>query len=169
MKDDIIVEILKYGKTKKPGKEQGFTLDDITNYLKSLGFIMDLEEITTLNVIIERCFRINIPSTGQYVMTAEGYFTLLEYQELHEARESSKSANNWAIIALTVSIIATLSSIGFSIKQINTPTEIKQNQIDQIIQVIKKQNNLIDSLLKINQGHHYKSNTADTSKIKQNK
>ncbi len=166
MTDDLIVEILKYGKTKKPGKEQGFVMNDIVNHLKGLGFKMDLEETTTLNVIMGRCFMINIPSTGQYVMTADGYFTLLEYQELQEARESSKSANKWAVIALTISIVATLSSIGFSVKQIYTPTEIKSEQVDQITQTINKQNILIDSLLKITKLHSYKANQSDTGKTK---
>ena len=163
MRTDIIVEILRYGKTKKPGKELGFVFDDISTYLKGLGFTMDLGDIHTLNIILDSCF---ILSQGLYVMKADGYFSLLEYEELEEARESSKHANKWATIALIVSIVATVCSIGFSLKQIYTPTEINQEQIDQITQTISRQDNLIDSLFKASKNHNCQINQADSCKAK---
>lgn len=146
---EIIVEILRYGKTKKPNNPDGFKMNDIVDHLKNIGFKMDNEDFHTLNIILSKCFIVNVPKEGRYLMNAEGYFTLLEYEELEDARESSKQANKWAIIALTVSIISTLISIGFSIKQINTPTEIKREQVEQILKVFHEQTNKIDSLINV--------------------
>jgi UDP-N-acetylmuramyl pentapeptide phosphotransferase/UDP-N-acetylglucosamine-1-phosphate transferase len=137
--DDIIIEILKYGKSKKPDSEMGFTMKNMYEHLKSKGFRMDHEEETVLNMMISSCFLLNVLSTGQYVMKAEGYFKLLEYQELFEARESSKQANKWALIALSVSIAATIFSVIFSLIQINSSTQIDNVQIEKIIEAIKNQ------------------------------
>jgi hypothetical protein len=162
MTDNIIVEILKYGRIKKPGKEMGFTRDDLKLHLKNLGFKMDYEDDQTTNIIFDNCFTLNVPQKGQYVMRADAYFTLLEYEELEEARASSKQANIWAIVALGASILGTIFAIGFSLKQINTPTEIKQTQIDQIVSVLTAQKKQIDSLIKLQQTEKVKANQHDT-------
>lgn len=164
MKNDIIVEILKYGRSKKPGREMGFTRDELKSHLKDLGFKMDYEDDQTTNIIFDSCFLPYVPTKGLYVMKADAYFTLLEYEELEEARASSKQANIWAIVALSVSVIATGLSVFFSIRQINTPTEIKQLQIDQITHSLCKQTQQIDSLLKVTQTHDSGNKCADTVK-----
>jgi hypothetical protein len=162
MTENIIVEILKYGRSKKPGKEKGFTREDLKLHLKNLGFKMDYEDDQTTNIIFDNCFMLNVPQKGQYIMKADTYFTLLEYEELEEARASSKQANKWAIVALCVSILGTMFSIAFSLKQINTPTEIKQNQIDQIINVLTIQTKQLDSLTKLQQTKKMNSTEYDT-------
>ena len=166
MKNNIVTEILRYGRTKKPGREMGFTREELKSHLASIGFKMDYEDDQTTNIIFDSCFMMNVPQKGQYVMKANAYFTLLEYEELEEARASSKQANVWAIVALTVSIIGTLCSIGFSIKQINTPTEIKQSQIDQITKTLNAQTSQIDSLIKVTQQQSKTKARVDTVRKK---
>jgi hypothetical protein len=63
-------------------------------------------------------------------LSVEDEFRLLEYTELKEARKASRQATYFATAALVVSVVATVSSIGFSYKSsisdINIPTEIEQ-------------------------------------------
>jgi hypothetical protein len=169
MTSNIIVEILKYGREKKPGKEMGFTRDNLKTHLKNLGFKMDYEDDQTTNIIFDNCFMSNVPGKGLYVMKADGYFTLLEYEELEEARASSKQANVWAIVALSVSIVGTLLSMALSIKQINGATEIKQNQIDQITNALNVQTRQIDSLIKVTRQSNALNFSMDTLRPKTKK
>ncbi|MBA4241490.1 MAG: hypothetical protein C0448_12250 [Sphingobacteriaceae bacterium] len=166
MKDNIVTEILRYGRAKKPGREMGFTREELKTHLRNIGFKMDYEDDQTTNIIFDTCFMLNVRETMQHVMKADAYFKLLEYEELEEARTSSRQANVWAIVALSVSIIGTLCSIGFSLKQINTPTEIKQGQIDQITKTLNAQTSQIDSLIKVTQQQSKTKSHVDTVRRK---
>lgn len=161
---DIVVEILKYGKLKKPENPNGFTRGQLNDHLKKLGYKLDHEEAQVLDVTISNCFILNAPSEGRYIMKAEGYFTLLEYEELAEARASSRQANHWAIIALCVTLITSGISIGISLKQMNSPIKIDADQHNQLLIVFENHNRAIDSLLVMNRALIFKLYASDTSK-----
>lgn len=55
-------------------------------------------------------------------------FKLLEYEELKEARKSSRQAMKVARWAIIISIITGISSIYFSYKQLNKPLTIEKIQ-----------------------------------------
>lgn len=61
-----------------------------------------------------------INETGEYYLEAKGYFNLLEYIELKEARASSKIATYFAAAALTISALSFLASIFFTLKNIGS-------------------------------------------------
>ena len=161
---DIIVDILKYGKLKKPENPNGFTRIELNDHLKKLGYKLDHEEVQVLDVAISNCFILNVPSEGRYIMKAEGYFTLLEYEELAEARASSKQANCWAIIALSVTLITSGVSIGLSVKQMNSPIKIDADQLNQLLNIHENQNRVVDSLLAVNRDLINKIAESDSSK-----
>ena len=52
-------------------------------------------------------------------ITSEAYLNYLDYLELHEARVSSRNAKWLAIVAIGLSVLATSSSIYFSLRQMD--------------------------------------------------
>lgn len=142
MKTDIIIEIINFGRQNLIGINNGVTVDDINNHLISKGLIQnDLNDKARVNIFIGQIFTATGANDGRIMLKVESCFAILEYDELNEARRSAKSANCWALTALVVSIISTFISIYFNVLQLNTPTEIKQKQIDQIILSSEKLNN----------------------------
>ena len=64
-----------------------------------------------------------------YILSFEGRFKLFEYQELKEAGKSSLRATKFAIAALLISSIATVSSIYYSNEQIKSPARLEPSQL----------------------------------------
>jgi len=144
MKTDIIIEIINFGRQNLIGNNNGMTVDEINNHLIRKGLIQDnLNDKAKVNMFIGQIFTSTGVNDGTLMLKVESCFAILEYDELNEARRSAKSANCWALTALIVSIISTFISIYFLV----TPTEIKQEQIEQIILSNEKLNNkLVDPL-----------------------
>ena len=65
----------------------------------------------------------------RYQLIPDGYFNLLEYIELKEARESSKKALWWAIAAMILSAVLAITSIIVSMIQLNSPVRIDDSQL----------------------------------------
>ena len=74
------------------------------------------------------------PSNGDgytmYYLSTDAYFQLLEYEELHEARESAKEARKIAIASIIISAFLAIGAICVSLK----PAQIKltESQIQEI-------------------------------------
>jgi len=64
----------------------------------------------------------------QSYLNIEGYFKLLEYRELSEARKSSREAKTYAIAAILISIATLAASIAFSIMSLKQKTVIEDKQ-----------------------------------------
>lgn len=147
MKKDIIVETLRFGKEATTNHPKGLLKDEIKSHLKKLGFELNDGELLEFDLVFDSGFKQYMPTEGRYILGVDSYFTLLEYDELEEARKSSKAANRWAITALAISIITVIISIVFSVIQLKTPTEIKQSQINTIVYSNQISNiNLLESL-----------------------
>jgi hypothetical protein len=127
----IYIRALKFGASKET-----FTIQQLT---ENLGLTEQQEFRLVVQISNKEIFFHNRSNyirefrEGKEVelsLSVEDEFRLLEYTELKEARKASRQATYFATAALIVSVIATISSIGFSYKSsisdINIPTEIEQ-------------------------------------------
>ena len=121
--DDIYIEILKYGKSNL-GKP--VTYSEIKDHLDSLDVEYDEFAMWQLvrSVFIDHDYpngnQSPIPTHGgRFYLEARGYFDLLGYIELQEARESSKSAMFFASFALLLSLASFVIGIYFKVKERN--------------------------------------------------
>ncbi|MBT6049643.1 MAG: hypothetical protein HOG49_22820 [Candidatus Scalindua sp.] len=137
-KDDLYIAILKHGYDKI---REGVTYNDVRKHLMGLGHDVGPEPKEGASLCF-RLFQENFSDPmgqgrGVTVETTcfinmDAYFRYLEYIELKEARSSSKTATYFAIIAITISIIAMGFSIYFSYKQLISPTKIEAAQFEKI-------------------------------------
>jgi hypothetical protein len=141
MKKDIIVEIIELGKRNLILQGNGITHKYIKDEILKKGFSFDEpgSEIIIFSVLYSSFeSQNNMHGDNRYKLKIEAYFSYLEYEELEDARASSKRATVWAIAALVVSIVSSLISIYYGQKQLETPTEIRQEQIELLINNLKQ-------------------------------
>jgi len=107
-KDDFYVNVLRWAKEK--GSE-GFLLSDMDKELsltEKQSNLIDYTANTDTSVFINPETRTSI-----FKLSFEGYFKLLEYDELQEARESARQARFYAISAIFLSAISSLLNVYF--------------------------------------------------------
>jgi len=143
--EDLYITILKYGKTHLL---DGVTYSSVEKYLNSKGYSTegDLHRLRyriMFNDVFEdpvhRTLYVDGSSDQEkftLFIKMEAYFRLLEYEELKDARKSSKKAQTFSTIAIAISIVALGLSIYFSIKQINSPVTLEMDQFEQIQEAI---------------------------------
>ncbi len=103
MKKDIHIQILQYA-----SELQIFTLRDI------LDEFPDHEKLIRGEMVLSHLFMAlddNIGENEKFMLSFEDRFRLLEYQELAEARKSSKRAMGIAIISIALTFSALVYSI----------------------------------------------------------
>ena len=126
IKDHIYMKILKYAY-----EHETFTFKEITESLNISE--EDLVKYGCEPKIVIHPFK----ETGggidleKLIISYEGFINYLEYIELNEARESSKTAKELATkslkrstLAIIISAFLAIFSIGISIYQINKPTTV---------------------------------------------
>ena len=121
--DDPYISILRFGRDRLGS---GLTFNELIDHLEKN--VPDYEETPVLfffaALFVSHARRRGNPpgirpsENEVYFLNHEGYFKLLEYEELSEARHSSKIATRIAIAAIIISIVSTSASVYFSIKQI---------------------------------------------------
>lgn len=119
--ENIYLDALEYGEQQLI-KRQAITSKQLQKYLEDKGCIFSTnEEKRLLNDLGREAFFIYVgdPSNRKYFLNIEGYFKLLAYRELNDARRSSKNARNYTIVAIFISIITLLTSIIFSYLSLN--------------------------------------------------
>jgi len=117
--EDRYIQLLRWGKEKSGG----VTYDELTAKLRELGFPYKQEYLVgTLNHFTEEIFSSMSP---KYVLNCEGYFQLLQYERLEEAREESLKATELANKSLKVAtwsfwvaILTTIASAVIGILQL---------------------------------------------------
>ena len=123
-KGDLYIRVLEYGK-ENIGNPIKYA--QIKQQLDDEGY--EYDEFALKQFFGEVFVDGNFPSgnepgrineTGEYYLEAKGYFNLLEYIELKEARASSKKATYFAGAALTISALSFVASILFSLKSIGS-------------------------------------------------
>ena len=114
MADDLYIEMLRYGREHLG---HGVTIADTRTHLRKLHSGAELVESETRfgNTFGETFLPIagadNPSGIQMYSLKMEGYFNLLEHEELNEARRSSRNALRVAIAALVISGILSAVSI----------------------------------------------------------
>lgn len=127
---NIYLDALEYGE-KQLFKRQAITRQQLRKYLEDKGYkFITNEEKRLLKDLGREAFFIYVgePSNRKYYLNIEGYFKLLEYRELSDARKSSKEAKIYAIAAIVISIITLLVSIYFSNMELKQKTTIDNKQ-----------------------------------------
>ncbi|MBB5188313.1 hypothetical protein HNQ57_002592 [Zhongshania antarctica] len=141
MKHDVYIEILRYGRSKigKP-----ITFQEIKSHLENKGYDFDkfsAEQFFSKLFVDRGLPRGNNPGElreeGEFFLEHEGYFNLLEYEELVEARRSATHATWFAAIAIVISIVSTGASIYFSRMQLENPTQIDETQVRKVMTKIE--------------------------------
>jgi magnesium-transporting ATPase (P-type) len=142
-KKDMYLTALEYGE-KSLNEGWPVTFNTLKKHLEGHGFIFETEEKERLLKDLSReSFHIYIEDgekwkDAPHYINTEGYFKLLDYRELKEARSSSKEARYYAIIAIVISIITLFVSIYFSNKALNQDIKLDSNQFKVIEEAIEK-------------------------------
>lgn len=149
MKQDFIVEILEFGKTALLNNGQGITFEETLKHLTDKG--IQLKNPAVIWEVLNTCFRLPPAGNpeGRHILKTDAYFSHLEYIELQEARKSSRSANFFAVSALIITILTSAFSVYYSKLQIDSPTEIKQSQIDSVLNLHRRLHQEMNDLKKI--------------------
>lgn len=127
---NIYLDALEYGE-KQLIKKQQIEKKDLKKHLEDKGYRFSTrEERRLLNDLGREAFHIYVgdPSNRKYYLNIEGYFKLLEYRELGDARKSSKEARTYAIVAILISIATFIASIYFSIRVLEQKIVIDDKQ-----------------------------------------
>ncbi|TWX64598.1 hypothetical protein ESZ36_20095 [Colwellia demingiae] len=149
-KDDLYIAILHFGKANL-GKPIKFI--DLREHLTSEGYEFDefsVSQFFSALFVDSTSPRGNTPGKlnkeGRYFLEHEGYFNLLEHEELVSARTSSFWATIFASIAIVISIISAVCSVYYSQLQIKTPVTLNQLQLDKMnnVNIENSINTLID-------------------------
>lgn len=127
---NIYLDALEYGE-KQLIKRQAITPKKLKKYLESEGYKFSTDaEKQLLRDVSHDGFHIYVgdPANRKYFLNTEGYFKLLEYRELSDARKSSKEARTYAIAAILISIATLIASIYFSIRVLEQKIVIDDKQ-----------------------------------------
>ncbi len=116
-KDDLYIAILKYGKEHL---QEGVTSEDLIKFLEHKKYEYQYDGYMFKGIFLD-VFRKPTGTVGGRnlcFMKMEAYFQLLEYEELKEARQSSKTATWIAIVAIIISAGLAFASIILGLVQI---------------------------------------------------
>lgn len=114
---NIYLDALEYGE-KQLFKRQAVTRSELQKHLEDKGYKFSTnEEEQLLNDLGREAFFIFFgdPSSRKYYLNIEGYFKLLEYRELNDARKSAKETRWYAIAAIIIATVTWITSIVFYI------------------------------------------------------
>jgi len=130
--DDLFIVVLKYGKEHL---HEWITGDDVRQHLKERGF--DLQDELIKILVKDALGQIFVyhkkkEEVLKYRMHIDRYFQLLEYEELHDARNTAAEAKKQARTALWVTFTAMTFSIILSTLQLRTPLSIEGSQFARI-------------------------------------
>ena len=127
---NIYLDALEYGE-KQLIKKQQIEKKDLKKHLEDKGYKFSTKEEKGLlsDIEIEAFYMYaGEPSNRKYYLNIEGYFKLLDYRELSDARKSSKIAMGCAIVAIALSIITLAVSVYFSNMELKQKTTIDNRQ-----------------------------------------
>lgn len=109
MADDLYIELLRYGKKHLA---DGVTIKEAQAHLDNLyPKSAVVESLPSFTRVFDQVFRQELGGSEPFVQyfTMEGYFHLLEHEELKQARRSSNIALGVAIAAIIISIFVQLA------------------------------------------------------------
>jgi len=142
-KEDFHITLLKYGRERVNGSEPVY-YPDAKAYVKSKH--PELSDMSFRNAFTVAFVASELPEDGQrhqaMALRLESYFQLLEYEELQEARKSSRNALRVAIGAICISGGLAIASILLSLGVIpsSNVVTIEEAQVIEIEGFIERQN-----------------------------
>lgn len=159
--DDLYVTVLKFGKSKLGTP---FLFSELETHLYDLEY--KYEEFALRQFFAARFIAFESPSGNDlhspinskhhFYLETDGYFELLEYEELKSARKSSLIATWFAFGAIVISIISTLISIHYSNKQLNSSVTLEKSQLEELntgllkTTIIESTSNIQNELIDLN-------------------
>lgn len=152
MKDHYI-RALQFAESKSE-----FTLQEL---VENVGLTKTQEQQLAIQIHEKQIFQQNASSyinnyrkqRVELHLSVEDKFKLLNYVALEEARSSSRSATGYAIAAIVISIVASLTSGYLSIKQLKSEVLIPPSFIQKIDDINKKQSEANGYLAQVNESH----------------
>ena len=137
-----------------------FEFDELREALN----LTENEESQLINLIHEKSILFHTSSNAAARMrrresvklfaSAEDHFRLLEYQELKEARQSSKDANIKSLIAIGIAVVSTFTSIVMSVasmsSDINVPDRVYQTLKNTNQSVLNELENIREAQIELN-------------------
>jgi len=136
--ENIYLDALEYGE-KLLIERQPIERKQLREYLESKGYKFETKEEERLRSTLSwEAFSMKDgePLNRKYYLSIEGYFKLLAYRELSDARKSSKIAIWCAIVAIIISIIAWGTSVYFSNESLVQKTTIEDKQFKVIESIL---------------------------------
>ena len=115
--------MLKFGRNKISTDESGFSKQDLIDHLKALGFIG--ADLVNIQYFLDRSFFLVQSPPNLYKIEISALEHLLDYEELEEARNSSRSALKFAVVSLLITIAASVGAMYMSYIQITSDIKIK--------------------------------------------
>lgn len=117
---NVYLEGLEFGE-ELLNKGEPVSYENLKKHLETCGYKFETEaEQYLLKDFARETFHIYVEGgddwkkRSQHYINTEGYFKLLEYRELNQARASANEARKYAIAAIVIAIITLLVSIVFS-------------------------------------------------------
>ncbi len=123
---DIYIDILKYGRDNP-----GFTLKDISGRFPTHAQLI-WNEMHNSHLFLPIAADENI-FEGELALSFEDRFRLLEYEELQEARQSSRRAMGIAIISIILSVVVTVISF-FTVQNVEIVKRSEPQHQEMLIQ-----------------------------------
>ncbi|MCU8361994.1 hypothetical protein OC503_02630 [Vibrio vulnificus] len=141
-KEDVYIRTIEYAVEKDGSFNLTKMLEDLALNEQQIEMIRHqvasgglLAHEYTYSHVVES---VNIQREVKVWCSALDRFRLLEYQELRDARESSRSANTKAIFAIIVSIVSFMASIFISLYQMSTPISLPSSHFEHQKEIINK-------------------------------
>lgn len=138
--ENIYLDTLLYGEEKLV-KRKPVERKDLKQYLVNKGYKFNTKEEKRLLAVLGKiAFNMSPeePSNRKYYLTLEGYFKLLDYRDLSDARKSAREARLFTLIAIGISLLTLIVSVIFSIAELNQSTTISNDQFESIEHIEKK-------------------------------
>lgn len=137
MENSVFIKILEYG--EECGLE-GVHWEALLKKMQEEGVVskedqFSVEERNRLFKLFDECY--DKPHGGSHthrLLKTEYYFRLIEYRELQESREASRSANKNAFVALVISVVAILVGIISATIQLSSAVSIDAAQIHELVE-----------------------------------
>lgn len=114
MADDLYIDLPRYG---RENLADGVTREDTLAHLRKLhpeaGLVESENRFTNTFFQVFQLIAGSDSGSGiqRYTLSMEGYFNLLEHEELNQARQSSQNALWVAVAAITISGLLSVASV----------------------------------------------------------
>ncbi len=126
-KDDVVVEMLKFGKRNI---EKGITKTQLENHLETN---CDIKDISNIKLTVALYWTENFKSHDKYpdknILNSAGYFRYMQYIDIKNARKNSLYAKVFSSISILIAAIAIYtSSNGINDVNINSMSDTLKNE-----------------------------------------